>query len=112
MPSAFIHVAFANLTMPYATPTAKPACRLGTAATGFENGDECGEPMSIPEKACNVSVRPTSARRGGAAGNVQWMNREIAVAIRNAFRTLRKPSRERKYSHVKKMPVTTKWPTK
>ncbi len=45
---------------------------------------------------------------GGAVGNSQWMTTEIAVAIRNAFRTLRKPSRERKYSHVKDTPVRTK----
>ena len=81
---------------PYATPSAKPAWRLGTAATGFENGDEFGDPMSIPEKARNVSVSPTPASRGGAVGNCQWMNSEIAVAMRNAFLTLRNPSRERK----------------
>jgi hypothetical protein len=98
--------------MPYATPSAKPAWRLGTAATGFENGDECGEPMSIPENARSVSVRPTCARRGGAVGKSQWITSEIAVAIRNAFLTPRKPSREWKYSHVKNTPVRTKCPTK
>ena len=38
---------------------------------GFENGAECGDPMSIPEKARSVSVSPTFASRGGAVGNCQ-----------------------------------------
>src|SRR5215218_6736069 len=95
-PTALTHAERAYLTSPYATPRAKPAWRLGTAATGFENGDECGEPMSIPEKARSVSVRPASARRGGAVGNFQWMNSETAVAMRKPLRTPRKLSRDRK----------------
>ncbi len=59
-----------------------------------------------------MSVSPTPASRGGAVGNCQWMKSEMAVAIKKALRKLRKPSRDRKYSHVKKMPVNTKCPTK
>jgi hypothetical protein len=94
--SALSHGDRANFQTPHATPTAKPAWRLGTAATGFENDDEVGEPMSMPENARSVSVSPTPASRGGAVGNCQWMTSEIAVATRNAFRMLLKPSRERK----------------
>jgi hypothetical protein len=52
--------------------------------------------MSIPEKISSVSSSPTPARRGGAVGKSQWTKTEMAVAIRNASRKLRKPSHERR----------------
>ena len=77
------------------TPSAKPAWSDGTAATGFENDAEPGEPMSMPESWRSVSTSPTSASRGGAVGKRQWMTSAIAVAVRNPLRNIRNAGCER-----------------